>query len=310
MDKLNLMNSFVQVAEQGSFTLAAKKLGKTKALMSTHVSQLEDDLDVRLINRSTRGMQLTSTGRAYLEQAKKLLDDLSNLEAQLQQSHHSLAGRLRISAPATLGEKVLTPFITQFCEQHPQLTVDLVLNDRYVDIISEGYDVAIRIGDLKDSNLVARPVGEVALLLVASPEFVRRFGLPKSPEELNGREAVEDSNVQAEKRWRLGPATHRLNSAENSDNKQHHFIKPVARITVNSALAAGHIAADSCMIALCPRFAIAHLIKSQRLVQLLPDYHLDSSPIHVVYPYRQHLSAKVNLFSDALKQYLIDSHVV
>ncbi|WP_370280614.1 LysR family transcriptional regulator [Pontibacterium sp.] len=185
MDKLNLMTSFIAVAEEGTYTAAGKRLGKTTPLISTHISQLEELLDVRLITRSTRSMQLTPTGQSYYEEAKKVLDDIATLEARVRKENQNLVGRLRISAPVTFGEQVLMPFIAKMVEANPQLNVELMFNDRYVDIVAEGFDTAIRIGQLEDSALIARRIGSIRMLLCASPTFIERYGMPESPTDLN-----------------------------------------------------------------------------------------------------------------------------
>lgn len=286
MDKLNLMTSFVQVAELRSYTQAAKRLGKTKALMSTHVAQLEALLDVRLIDRNTRGIQLTPTGKAYYEQARRVLDEIATLERQLQHDHHSLAGRLRISAPSTFGELVLMPFIAHFGGVHPGLDIEVMLNDRYVDLVSEGFDLAVRIGTLEDSNLIARKVGEMKVVLCASPAFIAKHGMPEDPQALANVGAIEDTNVPSNKPWRCA-----LGEAESTL-----AVRP--KIAVNSALAAARLAANSHLIARCPDFAVKELMDRRQLIQLLPYYDFGKSPIHVVYNYRKHLSSKVTTLVD------------
>jgi DNA-binding transcriptional LysR family regulator len=159
MDMLNLMRNFVAVVEEGSFTAAAKRLGKTKPLLSTQVTQLETKLAVRLLHKSTRSLTVTEAGNAYWGEAKRILDDVENLGSQLLNQHRSLAGSIRISTPVTYGEEVLTPFISYLISEQPRLHIDMMLTDRHVDLVNEGYDLAIRVGRLKDSNLIARSLG-------------------------------------------------------------------------------------------------------------------------------------------------------
>lgn len=289
MDKLNLMQSFIAVAEQGTYTAAARRLGKTKALLSTHISQLETALDVRLITRSTRSLTLTATGKAYYEQAKKLLDELATLESSLKHQQQQLAGRLRISAPTTYGEQVLMPLVARFIKHHPQLSVDVLLNDRYVDLVAEGFDLAVRVGQLPDSNLVARPVTEVKICVYATPSFIERYGRPQTPQQLMTLPCVVDSNNRQYGKWPF---------ADGLQVK----VNPVA--VVNSALAACKLALCGDVLAMLPDFAVADEVVAGRLLPVLEAYAPPPLPVHVVYPHRQHLSARVSIFLEAFRQYV------
>ncbi len=295
MDKLNLMNSFVYVAEKGSYTAAAQHLGKTKALMSTHVSQLENTLEVRLIHRSTRGLQLTDAGRAYYEQAKRILDDISMVEVGLRSDQQQVAGRLRISAPTTFGECVLMPFVAQFIEQHPDLHIDVVLNDRFVDLVSEGYDLAIRIGHLQDSDLIAVSVGHMTLKVCASPAFIEQHGLPSHPHQLSALPAVFDSNHK-------GPKLRQC--FKDGETLSFPF---QAAISVNNALASATLAVHANVFTISPDFAVDPYIRNNKLVQLLPDYDFGAYPVNAVYSHRKYLQQKVNVFNQALKAYMAQS---
>lgn len=290
MDKLNLMSTFVAVTEEGSFTAAAKRLGKTKALVSTHISQLEDLLNVRLLIRSTRSMQITSEGQSYYEQAKKILDDIVTLEAQLLQESQSLVGRLRISAPTTFGELVLMPCIAELTSANPELKIELLLNDRYVDLISEGFDVALRIGNLADSSLIARPAGFTQMILCASPAFIDHYGAPESIQQLTDLPCVFDTNLRHGGIWSF------INKTQETE------IRPNIIARVNSALAAAHMARTGRVIAYCPEFSVHTMLESGELISLLPEACHTRMPVNVIYPHRQHLSSRVTTFT----QHFID----
>ena len=292
MDKLNLMNSFVHVAEKGSYTAAAQHLGKTKALMSTHISQLENLLEVRLIHRSTRGLQLTDAGKAYYEQAKRILDDISMVEVGLRTDQQQIAGRLRISAPTTFGECVLMPFIAQFIQQHPDINIDVVLNDRFVDLVSEGYDLAIRIGHLADSDLIAVPVGHMSLKVCASTAFIKHFGEPLIPQDLSKLPAVYDSNHK-------GP---KLRQCYKNGETFRFTIQPT--ISVNNALASAYLAVHANVFTISPDFAVDPFIESGGLQTLLPDFDFGAYPVNAVYSHRKYLQQKINVFNQALKTYM------
>jgi len=291
MDKLNLMSTFVTVAEAGSFTAAAKRLGKTKALVSTHIAQLENLLKVRLIIRSTRSMQITSEGNSYYHQARKILDDITHLESQLLHQSQSLAGRLRISAPTTFGELVLMPFIAELTTANPELQIELQLNDRYVDLISEGYDAALRVGNLADSSLIARRAGFTQMILCASPEFVKHYGQPDSLGQLEGLPCVFDTNDRQGGNWSFVQEQQKIE------------IRPKIVAWVNSALAAAKMASTGRVMALCPEFAIHTMLQTGELIRLLPQVNNTPIPINVIYPHRQHLSNRVTTFTQQFMAY-------
>jgi len=295
MDKLNLMTSFIAVAEEGTYTAAGKRLGKTTPLISTHVSQLEALLDVRLITRSTRSLQLTPTGQSYYEEAKKVLDDIATLEARVRKENQNLVGRLRLSAPVTFGEQVLMPFIAMMVEENPQLNVELMLNDRYVDIVAEGFDAAIRIGQLEDSALIARKIGSIRMLLCASPEFIERHGQPESPADLQSLPCVFDTNFRQGNRWSF-----------TLDGKSVE-ITPNVIARVNSAVAAARMATAGLTVTYAPDFAVKADIERGALVEILSDYCQTNVPINIIYPHRKHLSAKVSTFLEEFARYLEQS---
>lgn len=295
MDKLNLMSSFIAVAEEGTYTAAAKRLGKTKALISTHVSQLEEWLQVRLIVRSTRSVQLTETGQAYFLDAKKVLDDIAMLEAQLLDDNRRLVGRLRISAPTTFGEIVLMPFVATLIGDNPGLQIDLVLNDRHVDIVAEGFDLAIRIGELNDSSLIARNVGRVRSLLCTSPHFFTRHGEVTHLAQLTSLPCVFDSNYRQANIWRFNQAGNQTEEVID--------IAPKSIVRVNSALAAAKLAQTGVAIAYCPDFAAQEGLANGSLVPILESFCQRTIPVNVIYPHRKHLSAKVTTFVDLFSLY-------
>lgn len=293
MDKLNLMTSFVAVVEEGSFTAAAKRLGKTTALISTHVTQLEESLGVRLVTRSTRSLKLTSTGQGYYAEAKRLLDDFASLEAKVRQEHDSLIGDLRVSAPTTFGEIVLVPLIAELIANNPNLNVELSLNDRFVDIISEGFDLAVRIGYLEDSSLVARKVGLSKLRLCASPAFIQQHGGLSHPEQLQNLPCVLDTNLRTNNIWLL------------SDGEQEFKVKPKVMMKVNSAIAAAQIAKRGLAISYSPEFAIKDDLAAGHLIPILDTYCQSAVPISVLYTHRKHLSARVSAFVEMISQHFL-----
>lgn len=288
MDKLNLMSSFIAVVEEGNFTAAARRIGKTTALVSTHISQLEELLGVRLVTRSTRSIKLTSTGLSYYDEAKRLLDDIASLEAKVRQENESLIGEIRISAPTTFGELVLAPLFAQIIEDNPKLQIDLSLNDRFVDIVAEGFDMAIRIGQLEDSALIARKISTTKMLTCASPAFIDKYGVPETPEKLQQLPCIYDTNARSSY-WTYSNAQQTFN------------VKPKTRMKVNSAVAAGKLAASGLGICSSPCFAVQEQLDQGELITVLEDYNQAEVPVSVIYSHRKHLSAKVSAFLELLQ---------
>ena len=291
MDTLNLMKNFVAVVEEGSFTAAAKRLGKTKALLSIQVTQLEEKLKVRLLQRTTRSLTITEAGNAYWGEAKRILADVENLESQLLNKNMSLSGSIRVSTPTTYGEEVLTPFISKLIIAHPELHVDMMLTDRHVDIVNEGYDLAIRVGHLKDSNLIARRLGKTRLVTCASPAFISKHGNPKSPEKLREMPCIVDSNYSSLSQWHYS----------KKDEKFNVDVKNI--VTVNNARSATSFALAGAGIVAIPYFIAHQFLADGRLTVVLPDFELGVLPIHALYPSRKHLSVKVSYFVEALIEF-------
>lgn len=298
MDKLKHMRSFIAVVEQGSITAAAKSLGKTKALISTHITQLEALLDTRLVTRSTRSLHFSDEGLAYYEQAKQVLDDIGSLEAKFKKETSSVVGRLRISAPTTYGETILVPLISQLLNTHPELQIEMVLTDRYVDIVSEGFDATIRIGHLQDSSLIAKQIASVRLVTCASPSFLERYGQPKHPRELEQYPCVVDTNIRGGSSWRF------------AEEGKAFDVKLRPRLSVNSALAATRLALEGNVLTYGPDFAVKPYIKNQRLVPVLEDFLPNALPVNIIYPHRQYLSEKIKVFVLAIKVFLENPHSI
>lgn len=283
------MAGFIALVEEGSFTKAAARLGRSKALVSVNVKTLEAHLGVRLLNRSTRHIKLTEQGQRYYEQAKQLLDELSQLEHSLLSDSHSLAGRLRISVPTTYGEACLMPFLAQLKREHPALQIECFFQDRYVDLIAEGFDLAIRIGQLKDSTLLAKRVELVHSYFCASPTFIQTYGEVATANAFLTLPCIVDSNAKMEGVWTVNGEKVQVNEV----------------IRVNSASASAELAALGVGICLCPEFALKPFIERGELVTL--PFESKQIPVHVVYPHRTHSIGKVNQFIQTLERFLTQS---
>lgn len=286
MDTLDLMRTFVAVADTQSFTGAGRRLGRSKALISKHVGELEERLGVRLINRTTRTVQVTEIGRAYYDRVRTLISDLEALEEAIKSESGIPKGRIKITAPQTLGEMELMEMLNAFRLRHPGLEVDVFLADRIVDLIAEGFDVALRVTTLQDSTLIARKLCDVRLLLCASPAYLQAAGRPRAPQDLTRHNCIIDTNIRWRESWRFGPP-----STEE-------IVRVNPCLTVNSATAVHSAVHRGMGIGFIPEFAVSRDLKAGRLIALFEDRTVQHLGVYLVYPQRLHLSAKVRAFID------------
>jgi len=291
MDQISCMRAFVAVAQEQGFSAAARKLGISKVLVSKYVGQLEDQLGVRLLHRTTRKVSLSTTGEAYLERCASLLEEFEQLQNSVQAIHQKPRGRLRITGPSTFSEMHLLPAISEFSRRYPEVQVELQLADRYVDLVEEGFDMALRIGQLEDSSLIARPLVEMTSYLCASPEYIAQHGMPESPEQLSEHRLISDTNYRSGKYWEFrNPETGSLKTTAIS-----------ADIYINSARAVRDLLLDGQGIGICPGFAVNQQIADGELIVLLPEWQMPGHQLSAIYPHRRHLSNKVRLFIELLQ---------
>ncbi len=288
MDKLNCMKAFIAVVEAGGFSSAASKTRLSKSLLSKYVAQLECDLNIRLLNRSTRKVSTTLTGQAYYERSLSILAELDELESSVQANQRMPRGELRISAPVSFAEQYLTSLISEFSKSWPDLKIELIFSDRMVDLMDDGVDVALRIADLPDSSLVARRLCSVRTIVCASPAYLCKAGRPEHPLALTQHQAIFDSNISDKQQWLF----------REQGKKQ--VITMQGSITVNSVRAVRQLVLADLGVALCPDFVVADDIQAGRLEELLADYAFHDMALYAVYLHRRHLSVKVRLLIDAL----------
>ncbi len=286
MDRFDAMRIFVSVAERASFTLAADNLGLSKAAISGGVRYLENMVGVRLFHRTTRSVQLTQDGTALFERCTVLLADLEELETSFQHEDKPLTGRLRVDMPATAARDFIIPRLPEFLAAHPGLQLELSSTDRRVDVIGEGFDGVLRIGNLRDSNLVARRLGHFKLLNCASPAYVKRFGMPKKLADLSKHQLIHYTLL-------LGAKPEGFEYCESGVCKT--FNMPGV-LTVNNATAYEAACLAGVGIIQVPALcALAH-IKAGRMVELLPKFRAEPMPVNFVYANRKHLSKRVQVF--------------
>lgn len=286
MDIVDELRAFVATAQTGSFTAAAHQLGVSNRLTSKYVAALEQRLGARLLQRTTRKVGLTPAGEDLIARAPALLDDLDELLGSVAEGSRGLTGIIRISAPVTFGEVYVTGMLARFARQNPDLTLDLRLDDRYVDLASDGFDLAFRIGRSDMLSLKTLRLGTFSSLLVASPDYVRAHGKPGSPEELADHTCIVDTNRRVPHRWifvRNGVET----------NVQIH-----GRFQVNSARAAMDLAIGGLGIANIPRFALSNAIETGSLVPLLEEFGGDSGPVSAAYLEGRALPRKIRALID------------
>lgn len=291
-DRLSEIAAFVEVARQRSFVRAAERLNVNVSAASRAVAALETRLGVRLLQRSTRRVGLTEAGTAHLSRCEALLAELAEAEAAVSARHSALQGSLRVSGPSGLGLVHLVPVLPEFLRRHPQLTLDFDMSNRYVDLIEEGYDLAIRVGTLRDSRLAARRLGSNRRLLVAAPAYLREHATPKHPRDLAAHPClILDLGTHAEA-WALVDRTAR------------HAVRVTGPLRSNHAIAVREACAGGLGIALLPAFAVLDELASGRLVQVLPRWTTAEQGIYAVYPSHRLIPAKVRAFVDFLEENL------
>lgn len=290
MDLIDGFRVFVATVETGSFAKAGQRLGMSGKLASKYLGELEERLGVRLLQRTTRRLGLTPAGEQLYARLPDWLEDLDEIWGHLTETGPGLGGTLRISAPVTFGEIRLLPRIRTFHDANPNLTIDLRLSDAFVDLAAEGIDVAVRIGRLADSALVARRIGTTAMLLAASPGYLARHGRPERIEDLENHLCIRDTNMRGRGDWPL------------SVGDETRYVAVTGAFLVNSA----RIVRDLCLagegIAFGPDYVLDGEIRTGRLERVLPEARGPSLDIHAVYLGGQKIPRRLRAFLDFLTQ--------
>lgn len=285
------IRAFVQVFDAGGFSAAARQHGRSKALLSKYVTDLEDYLGVRLMNRTTRKLNLTEAGEAYYREASILLQQLDDLDATITDQTSEPRGLLRVSAPRNFGESTLAPALYEYLQKFPKVQLDLRLEDRYVDLVDEGIDVALRISTMADSSLIARKIADMHVIAGASPELLERVGIPKHPEDLRQLPCVVDVNLQGQSNWRF------------TEDGKTISVPVTGPLRVNSPLAARTAAVMGLGFVVLPSYLADPVVASGELVPVLSDYLPTGQTLQAVYPHRRHLAGKVRALIDHLVEW-------
>lgn len=289
MDRFEAMRVFSQVVESGSFSKAADQLGLSATATSRHVAELEAHLQTRLLNRTTRRVSLTETGRAFYERCVQVLADLEEAEQEASRAAVVPRGTIKLTTSVNFGVRHLAPAIADFLAAHGEVRFDVSLSDRIVDLVEEGFDLAIRIGSAGSEQLVARKLGETRAVLCASPEYLARHGTPHAPEDLARHNCFTYEYVEPKNLWRFRDAA----GAERA-------VRIRGALHSNNGDLLAEVAALGGGIVFEPAFIVGADLRAGRLVPLLREYLSEPAPVYAVYPSRKHLSAKVRLFVDFL----------
>ena len=298
MDKLKAFESFVSVATRGSLTAAAKAEGVAPAIMGRRLDALEEHLGVKLLVRTTRRISLTHEGAAFLEDCQRLLSDVANAEASVSEGGVKATGHLRITAPAGFGRRHVAPLVPRFRAEHRDVTISLNLSDRVVDLAGEGFDCAVRVGDLPDSSLVSVRIADNRRLCVATPSYLARRGTPTTPSELVQHDCLTLSSDASQTRgWAF--RVPRADGAHESTEVTH--LKPGGPLDCSD----GQVLHDWCLggwgIAWRSTWEVEAEIAAGRLVAVLEEFAAPPNGIYVVFPQRKHLPLRVRLWIDYLK---------
>jgi DNA-binding transcriptional LysR family regulator len=292
MDRLDCDRMFVAVMETGSFVAAAQRLGIRSGQASKLVARLETELGVRLLNRTTRSVSPTEAGQAYYDRLRPLLEEFEALDLSIRDISQSPRGRLRLTAPLTFGTLQLAPALNEFAARYRDIELDVGFTDRLVNIVDEGFDMAVRVGRPADSSLVARKLCDVGVLVVGSPSYLRLSGEPRKPEDLARHECIIDTNFRDPARWPFrGPGGTSLEA-------------PVSgRIRYSNAEACLSAAEAGLGLACVPGFVAGEAIRDGRVVRLLEEFEVGAFGVHALYPHSRHLAAKVRVLVDFLAEH-------
>ena len=289
MDRFQALRVFSQVVESGSFSAAADRLGLSTTAASRHVAELEAHLQTRLLNRTTRRVSLTETGRAFYERAVQVLGDLEEAEQEASRAAVVPRGTIKLTTSVNFGVRHVAPAIAAFLAAHPGVRFDVSLSDRVVDLVEEGFDLAVRLGMPGSDNVVARTLGETRLVPCASPAYLQAHGAPRVPEDLARHNCFTYEYVRPRNLWRFLDAS----GAERT-------VRVSGRLHSNNGDLLAEAAAQGAGIVFEPAFIVGPDVRAGRLVPLLQEFVAPPMPIYAVYPSRKHVSAKVRAFVDFL----------
>ena len=289
MDRLDTMRAFAAVATLGSFAEAARHLRLSPSVITRSVADLEDRLGLILLNRTTRSVRLTERGEIFLESCRQILEDIEGAERRVRGEDADPRGSLKVAAPILFGRLHVLPIITRVLKKHPGLVIQLTLSDRNAHLAEEAIDVAIRVGDLTDSSMMAIRLGSVSRVLIASPDYLQRRGIPKAPSELSLHDTIAFESLDATNEWRFGPTAK--------------LVRVEPRLTVNNADAALAAAEAGLGITRALSYQVMVSVLAGRLVPLLLALTPEKLPVNAIYPARRIASSNLGAFIKNAREY-------
>jgi DNA-binding transcriptional LysR family regulator len=292
MDTLTRMRAFIEVVEAEGFSAAARKIGRSKALLSKYVRELEDELGALLLNRTTRQFSLTEAGHTYYKRASEIVREIDSLSDTVRDSSGDVRGRIKISAPRTFSDAPIGHSLIDFAKAYPDIVLDVHLDDRFVDLVEEGFDLAIRITRLEDSSMIARRLAPFALNICASPAFLEEHGKPEKPQDLARMPCIIDTNGRWLSNWPF-----------MRENGEMFSVAVSGPLEANSPLTTRAAAIAGLGFAPLPDFIAAPALESGELVTVLEEWVPRGGGIFAVYPHRRYLPAKIRVFVDFLAQW-------
>jgi len=289
MDTLTRMRAFIEVVEAEGFSAAARKIGRSKALLSKYVRELEDELGALLLNRTTRQFSLTEAGHVYYKRASEIVRDIDSLADAVRDSSTDVRGRVKLSASRSFADSPIGRSLVDFAVAHPEITLEISLDDRFVDLVEEGFDLAIRITRLEDSSLIARLLAPLGMVVCAAPGLIAELGRPERPQDLSRLPCIVDTNG----RWRASwPFV--------NENGEPISVTVPGRMEVNSPLTTRTAAIAGLGFAMMPDFVARAELETGRLVSVLDEWTQHNGGIYAVYPHRRYLPARIRVLVDYL----------
>ena len=292
MDTLTRMRAFIDVVEAEGFSAAARRIGRSKALLSKYVRELEDELGALLLNRTTRQFSLTEVGHTYYRRAVEIVREIDSLADTVRDSAGDVRGRIKLTAPRTFSDAPIGQSLIDFVKEHPDVALDINLDDRFVDLVEEGYDLAIRITRLQDSSMIARRLAPFSLKICGAPALIARTGLPEKPQDLSRMPCIVDTNGRWLSNWPF-----------MRENGEMLSVAVSGPLEANSPLTTRAAAVAGLGFAPLPDFIAKPALEGGELVSVLDDWVPRGGGIFAVYPHRRYLPVKIRVFVDFLAQW-------
>jgi DNA-binding transcriptional LysR family regulator len=288
--RLEQLEALIKVVEHQGFAPAADRLNLARSVISRRVKELEKRLGVRLLNRTTRRVSLTAAGEEYYRRANSVLLELDDMEQSISEQQLELSGKLRIAAPLSFGYRHLSQALSEFIQSHPDIELEMDLNDRQIDLVAEGYDLAIRIGELRDSSLIAFQLGKIPFVTVASPEYLEIHGSPAYPDELLQHDGLYYSHISPRSEW--------LFLADG----QKRVYKPRVRLRANNGDILARAAINGLGIYQCPTFIVDEWLRNGDLVRILTEYTFQETQVNAVFPPGRMIPRRARALMEYLRQ--------